>query len=414
MRKGRRRAALGLALALLACAMGAGAIAAAGALAPGDPPAGRITLGLAPDIPASAPLMTGDVLRLTVTAAADFAAHSSGTVIYYDSNFFSPCDAAGRLFTAVVQGEGINGCLSLNAANPLCKAGPAFGEVNATRRDGYAVLALNVPYDLAARPAAGIPTAATPWFTFYLKVTAPTALGKTASVFMPADALRSAGNRTAPMYYSAAPGGAGWLNVDVTLPARLNYTIEEPVQSPVTVNFTAGAHGSLTGVTALRSVEAGITIAAQSALRWPAVAADFGFRLAGWAYADDPAQAILPGDTPLGAAAGDVVNLIAVFEPDPLWVEPHVEGGSTRALQYRSSATLRMITGATGDVTWSSSDPEVVSVNEHTGEITGAGRGTATVTGRDGGGFEARVSVTVSYAWWQWLIVILLFGWLWY
>lgn len=414
MRKGRRRAALGLALALLACAVGAGAIAAAGALAPGDPPAGRITLGLTPDVPASAPLATGDVLRLNVTAAADFAAHSSGTLIYYDSNFFSPCDAAGNLFTAAVRGGGIEGYLALNPDHPLCKAGPAFGEVNAARRDGYAVLALNVPYDLAGKPAAGVPTAGMTWFTFYLKVMAPTALGQTASVFMPADALRSAGNRTAPMYYSAAPGGAGWLNVEVTLPARLNYTIEEPVPNPVTVNFAAGAHGSLTGVATLRNVEAGTTIAAQSALRWPSVAAGFGYRLAGWAYAGDPGRSILPGDTPLGAAAGDVVNLIAVFELDPDWRDPYVEGGNTRALQYKSSMVLRMITGATGDVIWSSSDPDVVSVDGRTGEITGTGRGTATVTARDGGDFEARVSVTVSYAWWQWLIVVLLFGWLWY
>jgi len=409
MRKKCRWAALGL--AVLACAVGA---IAAGALTPGDPPAGRITLGLTPDIPASSPLMTGDVLRLTVTAAADFTAHSSGTLIYYDSKFFAPCDAAGTDFTAQVQGEGIEGYLELNPDHPLCKAGPAFGEVNVMRRDGYAALALNVPYDLEARPVTGAPAAGIPWFTFYLKVIASTGTGETASVFMPADALRSAENRAAPMYYSAAPGGAGWLNVEVALPTRLDYTVEAPVHNPVTVNFTAGAHGRLTGITTLRDVEAGTPIAAQSLLGWPSVAADFGYRLAGWAYAEDSAQSILPGDTPLGAAAGDVVNLVAVFEPDPGRPDPYVEGGSPRALQYKSSMTLRLVTGATGGVAWSSSDPDVVSVNERTGEIAGVSRGSATVTGRDGDGFEARVSITVSYAWWQWLIVILLFGWMWY
>jgi len=412
MKKGKYRAVrvlgLGLALALLtllSSAVGAGV----------EPPAGRIALGLTPGIPAAGPLVTGDVLRLDVTAAADFAARSSGTVIYYDSNYFSPCDAAGNPFTAQLQGGGVEGYLVLNPDHPLCRAGPAFGEVNATNRDGYAALALYVPYDLAARPVTGVPAASMPWFTFYLKVTAPTPPGKTASVFMPPNALRSVENRAAPMYYSAGAGGVGWLNVEVALPARLDYAAEAPVPNPVRVNFTAGAHGRLTGGdTYMRNVEAGTALAEQSARHWPAAVADFGYFHAGWAYADDPAQSILPGDTPLGAAAGDVINLVAVFRPDPLWVEPYVEGGASRSLQYRSSVTLRMITGAPGDVAWSSSDPGVASVSPNTGEVKGAGRGTATITGRDGGGFEARVSVTVDYAWWQWLIVIVLFGWIWY
>jgi len=404
MKKGRRRAVrilgLGLALALLAVAVGTGTAALEQ----------RITLGLAPSFPASVTLVTGDILRLDITAAADFAAYSSGTVIYYDSACFSPCDAAGNPFGAAVQGAGIENYLALNPDHPLYKAGPAFGEVNVTNRDGYAAIALHVPYDLEARPVAGMPTADVPWFTFYLKVIAP---ADKASIFMPTESLRSAENRTAPMYYSASPGSAGWLHVEVTLPARLDYTVETPMPNPVTVNFTAGAHGSL-DITSLRNVEAGTTIAAQSARRWPVAVADFGYVHAGWAWADDPAQTILPGDTPLGAAAGDVVNLVAVFAPDPNRPDPYVEGGVSRALQYKSSMALRLVTGAPGGVTWRSDNAGVVSVNEHTGEIKGVGRGSATVTGRDGDGLEARVRVTVSYAWWQWLIVIFLFGWIWY
>jgi len=562
-----------LALALLASAVGAGVQALGGA------PGGHITLGLTPNFPASEPLVTGDVLRLDVTAAADFAAHSSGTVIYYDSRYFSPCDAAGGAFTA----------LDINPANPLCKAGPAFEDINAGNLSDYpaawkdestglllpeyaafAAVALKIPYDLSARPATGVPNAGISWFTFYLKVTASTPPGETASVFISPDALRTTANRTAPMYFSAAPGGAGWLNVEVTLPARLDYTAEQAVPNPVTVNFTAGARGSLTGgIAYVRNVEAGTTIAQQSARRWPALTADMGYHHAGWAYAASPTD-ILPEDTHLGTVSGDVIDLVAVFAPNPVrvqlylldmsrpagaqeidlgepldifvnddysaavaalgsaidaypvdaangwflerlvkhWVvpetagpvirvemarvhrgtwfityapgggdvenlplrtekprdaavqvsaqmptrrgyafsrwqdaagnayapgqsfaenrdldltavwnrnpDPYVEGDLSRSLQYRSSLTLRLVTSAPGSVTWSSSSPGVASVNPGTGEVTGAGPGTATITGRDGDGFEARVSVTVSYVWWQWLIVIFLFGWIWY
>ena len=47
-------------------------------------------------------------------------------------------------------------------------------------------------------------------------------------------------------------------------------------------------------------------------------------------------------------------------------------------------------------------------------QIKGLKTGTAVITGRDGDGFTASVTVTVRYAWWQWLIIILLFGWIWY
>jgi len=593
MGKASRRAARvlgsGLALALLASAVGAGVQAL------GETPAKRIALAMTPSFPASEPLVTGDALRLDVTAGADFAAYSSGTVIYYDSRYFAPCDAAGSLFTATARGEGIGGYLDLNPANPLCMAGEAFGDVNADNladypaawKDGttgallpayqnYAAVALKIPYDLEQTPETGVPGLEMPWFTFYLAVIAPTGPGETAAVFMSPDALRGEDSRSAPMYYGAAPGGAGWLGVEVTLPARLDYAAEARAANPVRVNFEVpqGARGSLTGgITYVRNIEWGTTIAEQSARRWPGTAADTGYYLAGWTYPGDHEQGPLPGGTVLGAIGGEYVReitLVPVFLPrrvqvqlyltdlsrpagaqeaglgEPLdlrvgfpfgedvaalrpalesypvdassgwfleifdkpyivpeiddemlrveiarvhrgtwfidyapgggdvenlpprtekpmgvavqvsaqrptrrgyafshwqdgagsrydpgqgWAEnrdldltamwgrnpdPYVEGGGPRALQYRSSMTLHLVTSAPGGATWSSSNPGVAWVNPDTGEVRGAGRGTATITGRDGDGFEAGVSVTVNYAWWQWLIVVLLFGWIWY
>jgi hypothetical protein len=122
----------------------------------------------------------------------------------------------------------------------------------------------------------------------------------------------------------------------------------------------------------------------------------------------DGAQAYVPGQ---GYAADADLALTAAWERNP---EPAIVGGASKALQYKSTDTLRLATSAPGPVTWSSGDPGVVRVNAETGEIRGAKTGTAVVTGRDGDGFTASVTVNVRYAWWQWLIVILLFGWIWY
>ena len=593
MGRGRRRfaraPALGLALALLIPLASA---AGAGVSALGEK---RITLAMEASIPASEPLVADDALRLDVTAAADFPAYSNSTVIYYDSRYFAPCDAVGTDFTAAVQGEGIGGYLELDASNPLCRAGPAFGDVNvmnlanypAAWKDNtgallpeyahYAAVALKVPHEPSLTPGVGRPDAEMPWFTFYLKAALATPTDTQASIFMSQEAVRTAENRSAVMYYSASSGGAGWLDVDVALPGRLDYTIEAAAANPVTVNFTAAGRGALTGgITSVRNIEQGTTIAQQQLLRWPGTQADTGFYLAGWAYAGDHEQGVLPLDTPLGTVGGVYareINLVAVFRNRPVRVQPYlldlsrpagsqevplgdpldirvaddysanlaalspaldahpvdeaggwflerfgpaqannyytvpetddetlpveiarvhrgtwfvaylagggdvaglpgrqaksagetvsiapgptrrgyaflhwtdgasdyspgqgysadvdltltavwrqnpapaVEGGASRPLQYKSTATLRLVTSAPGLPAWSSGNPGVVSVNAGSGEIRGVKTGTAVITGRDGEGFTANVTVTVSYAWWQWLIVILLFGWIWY
>ena len=74
-------------------------------------------------------------------------------------------------------------------------------------------------------------------------------------------------------------------------------------------------------------------------------------------------------------------------------------------------------TGEPCKLTFASDNPDVAAVDEN-GVVTTDEPGTAhiTVTAADKYGFSenAVCTVTVQYSWWQWLIRIFLFGWLWY
>lgn len=90
------------------------------------------------------------------------------------------------------------------------------------------------------------------------------------------------------------------------------------------------------------------------------------------------------------------------------------------AMNYKDSAKLECTTALPkGCVAiWSSSDTGVVTVSE-TGDIYAAGKGDATVTCSvyDANGTllsEAACDVSVSYTFGQWLIIILLLGFIWY
>ncbi len=93
----------------------------------------------------------------------------------------------------------------------------------------------------------------------------------------------------------------------------------------------------------------------------------------------------------------------------------------TLNLNYKSTATLNPIVFATGDVEYDikfeSSNPKVVSVDEN-GKVTALKKGSAditvTVTDEYGNSLSDTCKVTVTYTWWQWIIRIVLFGWIWY
>lgn len=96
------------------------------------------------------------------------------------------------------------------------------------------------------------------------------------------------------------------------------------------------------------------------------------------------------------------------------------------SLNYKSSVTLTpQITadeGATFTVTYTSSNPSVATVDNN-GKVTsvkqsGLNRGstviTCTATDSYGNTVTDTCKVSVQFTWWQWIIKLILFGWIWY
>lgn len=90
-------------------------------------------------------------------------------------------------------------------------------------------------------------------------------------------------------------------------------------------------------------------------------------------------------------------------------------------INYKSSDTLRPVVMASGSVKYTtkyeSLNPAVVTVDQY-GNIDGIKKGVAdikvTVTDENGNTVSDTCTVTVQYSTIQWIIVIVLFGWLWY
>ena len=65
-------------------------------------------------------------------------------------------------------------------------------------------------------------------------------------------------------------------------------------------------------------------------------------------------------------------------------------------------------------IVFKSSNPKVLTIDEN-GNIKTLKRGTAVVTATiDGTDTAVSCNVTVKYTWWQWILIIVLFGWIWY
>ncbi len=118
---------------------------------------------------------------------------------------------------------------------------------------------------------------------------------------------------------------------------------------------------------------------------------------------------------PLGSSQGSSIPEVSSEYEVPI----DLDDPSTAALKL-SDKTLTLnykatkkLTASEKGVTWSSSNDKVVRVDQN-GVLTATGRGTASVTATAGDGRTAACSVTVRYTILQWIIRILLFGWLWY
>ncbi len=91
------------------------------------------------------------------------------------------------------------------------------------------------------------------------------------------------------------------------------------------------------------------------------------------------------------------------------------------SMSYKDGATLTPSISADAGVkytvSYSSSNDSVVSVDQNgniTTRDTGSATITVTVTDEYGNTVADTCDVSVKYTWWQWIIVIVLFGWIWY
>ena len=103
----------------------------------------------------------------------------------------------------------------------------------------------------------------------------------------------------------------------------------------------------------------------------------------------------------------------AVKEKDPVKMDDiTLTYGQTHEITVRVDLDAEIET-----VTFESSDTSVVNVDEN-GIITTGGRGeaeiTCTVTDKEGNTETGTCTISVEYTFWQWIIKIVLFGWLWY
>ena len=88
-------------------------------------------------------------------------------------------------------------------------------------------------------------------------------------------------------------------------------------------------------------------------------------------------------------------------------------------MRYYATATIAAAVegGSDATVVWTSSDHKVAKVKPD-GTVKASFPGTATVTctvtDAAGNTVSDSCEVTVYYAWWQWIVVYILFGWIWY
>ena len=132
----------------------------------------------------------------------------------------------------------------------------------------------------------------------------------------------------------------------------------------------------------------------------------------------------MPGWSAIGDMPDEITieeALASAVEAQELAKKQHlgtlsITNAPTKPLQYKSSVTLT----ASEPVTWSSNS-SAVKVNPATGKVesisvfgfTKSGTTVITATSLDGQR-TASVTIQIKPVWWQWIIIIVLFGWLWF
>ena len=98
----------------------------------------------------------------------------------------------------------------------------------------------------------------------------------------------------------------------------------------------------------------------------------------------------------------------AIFDDSGMF---HVDGIDD-SVRYRQP-NLQLTSDLEGKVTWSTSDPSIATVDAD-GNVTIHGVGTVIFMATDEYGNTFSKTVEVRYVWWQYIIRIFLFGWIWY
>lgn len=221
---------------------------------------------------------------------------------------------------------------------------------------------------------------------------------------------------TCPLTITGKVGGT--TTVKVTLKDKDTGIVYDTKTITVTVpgaayTLTYNANGG-TGAPASQTGSGSITLSTAKPTR-------SGYTFKGWATS--------AGATTAQYSAGASYNLTgnatlyAVWQKNATPARATVKAVSISdfTINYRFSTSLKpQITadeGAKYSVKYESSDPNVASVDNN-GRVTGEKRGTAvitcTVTDEYGNEAKDTCAVSVDYTVWQWIIIILLFGWLWY
>ena len=142
-----------------------------------------------------------------------------------------------------------------------------------------------------------------------------------------------------------------------------------------------------------------------------------GYAFKGWYNGDE----LVSSDNEYSFVAKNNITLTAKFAPIP----KNVKSVSIDdiSLNYKKSTTLKPTIkaddGAKYKVEYSTSNAKVATVDKN-GKVTATKRGsgtatiTCTVTDSNGNVVKDTCKVNVSLTWWQWIITIVLFGWIWY
>ena len=117
------------------------------------------------------------------------------------------------------------------------------------------------------------------------------------------------------------------------------------------------------------------------------------------------------GIRPMICVAPDAVADGRVAEPDDAEVPFHITSSADSFHYKQRNVTLTADT----EVTWESSDPRIAEINAETGEVTIHRVGTVTITATSKEtGEQVTFQMDINYLWWQQMIRIFLFGWIWY